>query len=109
MGLNRLRFGADIGSTTLANLERGGLASVQIINEEGQPYLVKGNAFMAGPMIQSTPFKIALMEMEIVKVRDQSWIGVNVSPLAYDWAPADRDQMLEMEQAVYGEMREWQG
>jgi hypothetical protein len=33
---------------------------------------------------------------------------VNVSPLAYEWAPADRDRMLEMEQAVYAEMRDWQ-
>lgn len=109
VALDRLRFGADDGSTTLANLERSGLASVQIINEEGQPYLVKGNASIASRLIQSAPFKIALVEMGIVEVRDQSWIGVNVSPLAYEWAPADRDKMLEMEQAVYAEMREWQG
>ncbi|MFQ5922494.1 MAG: hypothetical protein ACE5M4_06585 [Anaerolineales bacterium] len=103
---DRLRFGADHGGTTLANIERSGIASVQIITDEGQPYLIKGSVIMASSLIQSAPFKVALMEMEILEVRDQSWIGVSVRPFDYDWAPEEREKMLEVEQAVYAEMRE---
>lgn len=106
---DRLRFGADHGGTTLANIERSGIASVQIITDEGQPYLIKGNVTMASSLIQSAPFKLALMEMEIQEVRDQSWIGVSVRPFHYDWAPEEREKMLEVEQAVYAEMRGWGG
>ena len=106
---DRLRFGADHGGTTLANIERSGIASVQIITDEGQPYLIKGNVKMASSLIQSAPFKVALMEMEILEARDQSWIGVSVRPFVYDWAPEEREKMLEVEQAIYDEMREWSG
>ncbi|GMR10322.1 MAG: hypothetical protein BMS9Abin28_1143 [Anaerolineae bacterium] len=106
---DRLRFGADHGGMTLANIKRAGLASVQIIVDEGQPYLIKGNVTMASLLIQSAPFEVALMEMEILEVRDQSWIGVSVRPFDYDWAPEEREKMLEVEQAVYAEMREWSG
>ncbi len=102
----RLRFGADHGGATLANLERSGLASVQIIVDEGQPYLIKGSVTMASLLIQSAPFEVALMEMEILEVRDQSWIGVSVRPFDYEWAPEKRAKMLEVERAIYAEMRE---
>lgn len=102
----QLRFGADHAGTTLANIERSGLASVQIIVDEGQPYLIKGNVTMASLLIHSAPFEVALMEMEILEVRDQSWIGVSVRPFGYEWAPEEREKMLEVEQAIYAEMRE---
>ncbi|MFV1858277.1 MAG: hypothetical protein ACC647_02890 [Anaerolineales bacterium] len=101
-----LRFGADHEGTTLANIERSGLASVQIIVDEGQPYLIKGNVTMASLLIHSAPFEVALMEMEILEVRDQSWIGVSVRPFDYEWAPEKREKMLEVERAIYAEMRE---
>ena len=103
---DRLLFGADHGGTTLANIERSGLASVQIIIDEGQPYLIKGNVTTVSSLIQSAPFELALLEMEILEVRDQSWIGVSVRPFDYEWAPEEREKMLEVEQAVYAEMRE---
>ena len=105
----QLRFGADQGSTTLANIERSSLASVQIILDEGQPYLIKGRVTTLSPRIKSAPFEMALMEMEITEVRDQSWIGVSVRALDYEWAPKEREKMIEVEQAVYAEMREWGG
>lgn len=107
--VDQLRFAADHGGSTLANIERTGIASVQITIDEGQPYLVKGKVTTASSLIQSAPFKVALMEMEILEVRDQSWIGVNVSPLQYEWAPEEHGRMLEVEQAVYAEMRDWGG
>ncbi len=107
--LDQLRFAADHGGTTLANIERSGIASVQITLDEGQPYLIKGNVAMASLIIQSAPFKVALMEMEILEVRDQSWSGVNVRPLTYEWAPEEHEKMLEVEQEIYAEMRDWRG
>lgn len=105
----QLRFGADQGGTTISNIERSGVASVQIIIEEGQPYLIKGKVAMVSPVIKSAPFEMALMELEILEVRDQSWIGVSVRALDYEWAPKEREEMLEVEQAVYAELREWGG
>lgn len=107
--LVQLRFGADQGSTTLANIERSSLASVQIIIDEGQPFLIKGRVTTLSPRIKSAPFEMALMEMEIIEVRDQSWIGVSVRALDYEWAPKEREKMIEVEQAVYAELREWGG
>ena len=105
--IHLLRFGADHGSPTIANIDRSGLAAVQIITDEGQPYLIKGVAAIAKTTIESAPFAMALAEIEILEVLDQSWIGVSVNPVDYEWAPEDQEQMLEMQQAVYKEMREW--
>ena len=91
----------------MANIDRSGLAAVQIVTDEGQPYLIKGVAAIANSRIESAPFAMALAEMEILEVLDQSWIGVSVSPFDYEWAPEDQEQMLEMQNAVYKEMREW--
>ena len=91
----------------MANIDRSGLAAVQIVTDEGQPYLIKGVAVIANSRIESAPFAMALAEMEILEVLDQSWIGVSVSPFDYEWAPEDQEQMLEMQNAVYKEMREW--
>ena len=105
--IHLLRFGADHGSPTIANIDRSGLAAVQIITDEGQPYLIKGVAAIAKSRIESAPFAMALAEIEILEVLDQSWIGVSVNPFDYEWAPEDQDEMLEMQRAVYKEMREW--
>jgi hypothetical protein len=105
--IHLLRFGADHGSPTLANIERSGVSAVQIVTDEGQPYLMKGAAAVANSRIESAPFPMALIEMEILEVLDQSWIGVSVSPIDYEWAPEKREEMLEVERAVYTEMREW--
>ncbi len=59
--------------------------------------------------IDSAPFPMALIEMEILEVLDQSWIGVSVNSMGYEWAPDERDEMDEVVQDVYLEMREWQG
>ena len=105
--IHLLRFGADHGSPTFANIDRSGLAAVQIITEEGQPYLINGVAAIAKSRIESAPFAMALAEMKILEVLDQSWIGVSVNPFDYEWAPEDQEQMIEMQKAVYKEMREW--
>lgn len=102
-----IRFGADHGSATLANLEREGRASLQIIGQDILIFLVKGTTSPIKPQIEAAPFKIAMMALEVVEVKDQSWPGVTVKPLGYEWLPEQRDKMQAMEQAVYAEMREW--
>jgi len=101
-----VRFGADHGSSALANLQRQARASLQILAEEGLLFLVKGPAGPVRPSIESAhPQGMALWEMVVVEVRDQSWPGVRVRPLAYDWAPPQRERMLALERAVIAEMR----
>lgn len=104
----RVRFGADHGSATLANLQRDGRAALQIVAAGNLAFLVKGPARTIKERIAAAPFRIALMEMEVVEAKDQAWPGVTVAPLAYQWPPEQREAMLAMEQAVYAELREWQ-
>lgn len=101
-----VRFGADHGSSALANLEREGRASLQVL-ADGLSFLLKGRAAPVKPSIDAArQLGVALWEMIVAEVRDQSWPGVRVGPLAYEWAPERRDQMLALERAVFAEMRE---
>ena len=102
-----IRFGADHGSATLSNLEREGRASLQIIGEGNLIFLIKGTTRQIRPQIEAAPFKIAMLAMEVAMVKDQSWPGVHIQPLYYEWSPEQRQEMLAMERAVYAEMREW--
>ncbi|MBM4422281.1 MAG: hypothetical protein FJ030_02680 [Chloroflexi bacterium] len=102
----RIRFGADHGSVSLANLQREERASLQIMAAGNLAYLVKGAARTLKERIAAAPFRIALIEMAVSEVKDQSWPGVTVAPLAYEWPDDKREAMLAMEQAVYTELRE---
>jgi hypothetical protein len=103
-----LRFAADHGSSTLANLEREQRAALQIINQENLIFLIKGAATPVKLQLEAAPFKIALWALAVREVKDQAWPGVTVQPLGYEWPPEQREAMLAMEQAVYAEMRTWQ-
>lgn len=105
--IHLLRFGADHGSISLADIERSGRAAVQIVTDEGQPYLITGAAKVADGAIEAAPFPMALIELDIEEVQDQSWVGVNVAPFRYEWAADRHAEMMEVEQAVYAEMRDW--
>ncbi|HXV99307.1 MAG TPA: pyridoxamine 5'-phosphate oxidase family protein [Anaerolineae bacterium] len=103
-----LHFAADHGSSTLANLEREQRAALQIISRENLIFLIKGAATPVKPQLEAAPFKIALWALAVRGVKDQSWPGVRVQPLGYEWPPEQREAMLAIEQAVYTEMRTWQ-
>ncbi len=103
---SHVRFGADHGSATLANLQRDGRASLEVTGHGNLVYLVKGTARSVKDRIAAAPFRIALMEMTVAEAKDQSWPGVTVTPLAYEWPADQREAMLKMEQAVYTELRE---
>ena len=103
---NRLRFGVDVGSSSLENLRRSGQASIQIIGPGDVSFLVKGKAHAIKERIDAAaPASVMLWEMDVVAAKDQSWPGVATTALAYEWPVAQREAMLKMEQAVYAEMR----
>ena len=104
----RARFAVDDGGSTLANLQRSGQASLQVIGQGDISFLVKGRARLLKPQLDgAAPYVIQLWEMEVVGAKDQSWPGVATSALAYEWPAEQREAMLKMEQAVYKEMRDF--
>jgi Pyridoxamine 5'-phosphate oxidase len=103
---DRVRFGVDHGSTTLANLERDGKAALQVIGPENILALIKGPARMRGARIAAAPFPIAMWEMAVAEVKDQSWGPVVVSPLTYGWTGPQADALRQVERAVLAELRD---
>lgn len=102
-----LRFGVDDGGSAMANAQRTGLVSLQVIGPDDVTFLVKGKAHQVKSSIESAaPNVIMLWEMEVMGARDQSWRGVKTTALMYEWPAEQREAMLKMEQAVYAEMRD---
>jgi len=103
----RLRFGVDLGSSSLDNLQRSGQVAIQIIGPGDVSFLVKGQASRIKDRIEAAaPASVTLWEMDVIAVKDQSWPGVATTALAYEWPAGQRAAMLAMEQAVYAEMRD---
>ena len=102
----RVRFGADHGSATLANLQRDSRAALEFVAPGNLVFLVKGTTRTLRERIAAAPFRIALMEMAVAECKDQSWPGVTVAPLAYGWPEDQKEAMRAMEQAVYVELRD---
>jgi len=108
MDATRLRFGVDLGSSAMKNLQRTGQVSIQIIGPGEVCFLVKGKARQIKERIEAAaPVSIMLWEMEVMAAKDQSWPGVTMAALMYEWPAEKRKTMLEMEQAVYAEMRDF--
>ena len=107
MDAGRLRFGVDLGSSAMTNLQRSGQASIQVIGPGDVCFLIKGKTRPIKDCIEAAaPASIMLWEMAVIATRDQSWPGVKMAPLKYVWPAENREAMLMMEQAVYAEMRE---
>ncbi len=106
---DRVRFGVDHGSTTLANLERDGKAALQVIAAQNLLCLIKGPTRMLRAKIAAAPYGMAMWELAVTEVRDQTWAPVVVSPLAFAWTGPKADEMRGIEQAVLAELREWSG
>ena len=105
-----LRFGVDYGGSAMANLQRTGQASIQIIGPGDVSYLVKGRSRQIKERIAaSAPASIMMYEMDVMGAKDQSWTGVSTTALMYEWPAEQREAMLKMEQAVYDEMRKFAG
>ncbi len=106
----RIRFGVDLGTSTLANIEREGKASLQIIGPDNVLFLVKGTTHMVKARIEALPppHLMCMMEMAPHSVKDQSWVGVVVTPPGYQWVGRDADKMVKAEQTVLAELRDWE-
>ena len=100
-----VRFATE-GKATLANLERKGRASLQIIGSQNQVFLIKGTTHIAKPKLEALPFDSTMMSLHVTEVKDQTWPEVFVSPLTYEWTPDRREEWQAIEQAVYKEMKE---
>jgi hypothetical protein len=108
MDAMRLRFGVDSGSSAKKDLERTGQVSIQIIGPGNVCFLVKGRAHRIKDRIEAAaPASIMLWEMAVMAAKDQSWPGVEMGALKYEWPAEKREAMLKMEQAVYAEMRDF--
>jgi hypothetical protein len=102
----RLRFSVDVGGSGHANLKRSGLAGLHLMGP-GLAFLVKGRArFLKARIDAAAPASMELFELEVMGARDQSFPGVTVRPLAYEWPAGQGAAMGRMEQAVYTEMRD---
>jgi hypothetical protein len=97
------------GSATLANLRREGRACLQILGSQNQVFLIKGKTSIAKARLEALPFESTMMNLDVTEVKDQSWPEVYVSPLTYEWSSERREEWLAIEQAVYREMKTWQG
>ena len=92
----------------MANLQRTGQASIQIIGPGDVSFLVKGKSRLIKERIDAAaPYSIMLFEMDVMGAKDQSWTGVSTTALMYEWPAEQREAMLKMEQAVYAEMRDF--
>ncbi len=76
----------DDGSRTLANIERTGQASVQILAPDNVVYLLKGTARVSNTRMTSAPVPARRANIELVSAKNQAWGEVAVSPLAYDYS-----------------------
>ena len=102
----RARFAVDEGGSTMANLERGGQATLQVIGQGDISFIVKGRARRLKPKLDgAAPYVIQLWEMDVIGAKDQSWPGVATSALTYEWPAEQREAMLAMEHNVYTEMK----
>ncbi|MBI5898266.1 MAG: hypothetical protein HZB40_03460 [Rhodocyclales bacterium] len=103
-----IRFAVDVGGSSMANLQRTGQASIQVIGPGNVSFLVKGKSRLLKERIDAAaPYSIMIWEMEVMGAKDQSWTGVSTTALMYEWPAEQREAMLRMEQAVYAEMRDW--
>jgi hypothetical protein len=91
----------------MANLQRTGLASIQVIGPGDVSFLIKGKSRqLRERLAAAAPYSIQLWEMDVMGAKDQSWTGVSTTALMYEWPAEQREAMLKMEQAVYAEMRD---
>jgi hypothetical protein len=106
---DRVRFGVDHGTRTVANLQRTGKAALQVIARDNILVLIKGQARQVRARIDAAPFGMEMWEATLTEVKDQTFGGVIVSPLHFEWIGPRAEEMRAVERAVLEELREWCG
>ncbi|MFN8482535.1 MAG: pyridoxamine 5'-phosphate oxidase family protein [Anaerolineae bacterium] len=103
-----VRVAVDVGSTTQANLERSGAATVQALGPDNLVFLVKGRTRTIKARLDAAAFPIAMVEVAVTEVKDQAWPAAAVAPLRFEWQGEARAALDEMERRILAEMRDWE-
>lgn len=103
---HRVRFCIDDGSSTLDNLRGDARTALQIMAADNLVFLIKGIARVVKARLDAKPTPAVLVELDVQQVKDQSWRGVTVAALTYEWNAEQRAAMQTMERALYAEMRD---
>ena len=102
---NQIAVVVDDGSTTLANLQRTGQASVQILGNENQVYLLKGRVRISESKLKNSPVPSCRAVIELQSVRNQAWLEIAVSPLNYIYSPQAAQRRANAVPEIYAELR----
>ncbi len=102
---NEIAVVADDGSKTLANLQRTRQASVQILANENQVYLLKGRVRISETRLTNSPVPSRRATIELDSVRDQAWPEIAVSPLTYIYSPQAATRWANAVPKIYAELR----
>ncbi len=102
---NKVIVVADEGSNTLANIERTGQASVQILAPENQVYLLKGRVRVSESKLKSSPVPSHRAEIDLTLVKNQAWPSIAVSPMTYEYSPQARATWESAVARIYAELR----
>lgn len=102
---HRLAVAVDEATRTLANLERTGKASVQILGGGNIVYLLKGRVYVSSGRLTASPVPSRRAEIEIQSVKNQAWSGVAVEALAYHYLDPLQSQWQGALPFVLGELR----
>lgn len=72
LSTDRVRFAVDLATATLANIEREGKATLQVIGKGKVLVLIKGRAHQIRKRIAAAPFGMAMWELQVREVKEQS-------------------------------------
>ena len=67
-------------------------------------FLIKGQAHFISDPIEMASLSVLIAEMSEMQIKDQSWKGVSVTPLAYQWPAGQSKRMEKMEDALFDQM-----
>lgn len=102
---NRVAVVVDDGSRSLANIERTGRASLEVLAPDNLVYLLKGMARLSSTRLTSSPVPSRRAEIELVSVKNQAWPEIAVSPLEYDYSTHARAHWESAVPRIYAELR----
>lgn len=95
----------DDGSRSLANIERTGQASVQILAPDNLVYLLKGKVSLSSTRLASSPVPSRRADIELVSVKNQAWPEISVSPLTYVYSVHAWARWSSAVPRIYAELR----
>ena len=101
----QVAFVVDDVSTTLANIERTGIASIQILAKDNQVYLLKGKVRISESRMKHSPVASRRAIIELHSVRNQAWAEIAVSPLTYINSPRAALLWANAVPKIYAELR----